>query len=127
MVATPPAKSEAVISNPIVARIEAGRLADDQGDGDDAAVHRQDVLKAIGEIGGDAQPRIFWSTRFASCCLRSLARSSLSLPPDVCPCVRGGFTKHARENEHLPAARADFKRFREPRREFWPGNNAIAT
>ena len=45
-----------------LARIEAGRLADDQRNGDDAAIHRQDVLKAIGNIRGDSEPCIFGST-----------------------------------------------------------------
>jgi hypothetical protein len=56
-VARPPANSEAAISRPI-SLATSGRLAEDQRHRD-AAIHGQDVLQAVGQVGTDSEILVF--------------------------------------------------------------------
>src|SRR5699024_11447799 len=44
----------------------AGSVADDQRDRNDAAVHGQDVLQAVRQIGADAQPFVLGAFSFGN-------------------------------------------------------------
>lgn len=60
-VASPPANNEAAISRPISAGGQASRLAEDQRYRDDPAIHGQNVLQAVGQVGAKPEVFILWA------------------------------------------------------------------
>ena len=59
IVARPPTKRQAAISRPMSCDDMPGGCADDQRRGDDAAVHGEDVLEAVGERASQGKSLVF--------------------------------------------------------------------
>src|SRR5699024_9820140 len=51
--------------------VQPSGVSDDQRDGDDAAVHGQDVLETVRQVGADTQPLVLRTFPFAYCSRRS--------------------------------------------------------